>query len=160
MAHTDTLTSLWNHGYFQYKLDEELLKAKSKNHILSIMMIDVDDFKKFNDTYGHMQGDSALKKISETLKMNIREQDILCRYGGEEFSLILPQTPREEAFQIGERIRKNLSETDVLGVKFTVSIGLSDYPRNGCDKDTLVKKADVALYRAKLEGKNKIILAS
>ncbi len=157
-AHTDTLTNLWNHGYFQYKLDEELLKAKAKNLALSIMMLDLDDFKKFNDTYGHIKGDEALKKISSFLKENIRSGDILCRYGGEEFSLILPSTNPEEAFDLAERIRKGLSQKEISGVYFTVSIGLANYPQDAQDKDALIKKADIALYKAKREGKNCTVL--
>jgi GGDEF domain-containing protein len=102
-AHTDTLTSLWNHGYFQYRLDEELLKAKSKNYPISILMIDLDDFKKFNDTYGHIQGDEALRKVSDQLKKNARDVDIICRYGGEEFSVVLPFTKKEEALRLPKR---------------------------------------------------------
>ncbi|MFA6281619.1 MAG: sensor domain-containing diguanylate cyclase [Candidatus Omnitrophota bacterium] len=158
-AHTDTLTSLWNHGYFQYRLDEELLKAKSKNYPLSILMIDLDDFKKFNDTYGHIQGDQALRNISEVLKNNGRDIDIICRYGGEEFSVILPTATKVEAAQIAERIRISLAEKIIAGTNFTVSIGLSNYPQDGADKDALVSKADVALYKAKKEGKNKVVPA-
>ena len=158
-AHTDTLTSLWNHGYFQYRLDEELLKAKSKNYPLSILMIDLDDFKKFNDTYGHMQGDEALRRISEILKKNGRDIDIICRYGGEEFSVILPTATKEETAQIAERIRISLAAESIANTNFTVSIGLSNYPQDGEDKDTLVRKADVALYKAKKEGKNKVVPA-
>ncbi|MCK9573996.1 MAG: sensor domain-containing diguanylate cyclase [Candidatus Omnitrophica bacterium] len=155
-AHTDTLTSLWNHGYFQYKLDEELLKAKSKNYPISILMIDLDDFKKFNDAYGHIQGDEALKKVSEQLKKTAREIDIICRYGGEEFSVILPFTNKDEAFSIAELLRKNLADNNIAGYKFTVSIGLSNYPQDGQEKDVLIRKADMALYKAKREGKNKV----
>ena len=158
-AHTDTLTSLWNHGYFQYRLDEELLKAKSKKYPLSILMIDLDDFKKFNDTYGHIQGDQALRNISEVLKNNGRDIDIICRYGGEEFSVILPTATKVEAAQIAERIRISLAEKIIAGTNFTVSIGLSNYPQDGADKDALVSKADVALYKAKKEGKNKVVPA-
>jgi len=158
-AHTDTLTSLWNHGYFQYRLDEELLKAKSKNYPLSILMIDLDDFKKFNDTYGHMQGDEALRRISENLKKNGRDIDVICRYGGEEFSVILPTATKEETAQIAERIRISLAAESIANTNFTVSIGLANYPQDGEDKDTLVRKADIALYKAKKEGKNKVVPA-
>jgi diguanylate cyclase (GGDEF)-like protein len=158
-AHTDTLTSLWNHGYFQYRLDEELLKAKSDNCVLSILMVDLDDFKKFNDTYGHIQGDDALKKIAETFKENFRQRDIVCRYGGEEFSVILPLTQRNEAYELAEKLRKNLAEKDILNNKFTISIGLASFPQDGLEKEILLRKADVALYKAKREGKNRIVLA-
>ncbi|MCM8830683.1 MAG: GGDEF domain-containing protein [Candidatus Omnitrophica bacterium] len=158
-AHKDALTNLWNHGYFQYKLDEELLNAKSKNSFLSILMIDIDNFKKFNDTYGHMQGDEALKKISEFLSENIGEKNILCRYGGEEFAVILPSTFKEDAAKFAENLRKKLSETDILVNKFTISIGVATYPVDAIEKEELLRKADIALYKAKKEGKNRIILA-
>jgi diguanylate cyclase (GGDEF)-like protein len=159
-AHTDTLTSLWNHGYFQYRLDEELLKAKSKNSAISILMVDLDDFKKFNDTYGHIQGDNALKKIAETLKGNCRQGDIPCRYGGEEFAVILPLTSRNEAYIIAENLRKKISETEILNNKFTISVGLSNFPEDGLEKDILLRKADIALYKAKREGKNRVVPAT
>ncbi|MCM8819727.1 MAG: GGDEF domain-containing protein, partial [Candidatus Omnitrophica bacterium] len=158
-AHKDALTNLWNHGYFQYKLDEELLNAKSKNSFLSILMIDIDNFKKINDTYGHMQGDEALKKISEFLSENIGEKNILCRYGGEEFAVILPSTFKEDAAKFAENLRKKLSETDILVNKFTISIGVATYPVDAIEKEELLRKADIALYKAKKEGKNRIILA-
>ncbi len=158
-AHTDLLTSLWNYGYFQYQLDEEIAKASSASLPLSVMMIDIDNFKKFNDTYGHIQGDEALRRISETFKKNCRGIDILCRYGGEEFSLILPASNKEEAALLGERIRKSIEEKKILRNKFTVSIGIATYPKDSPNKKTLIKKADQALYEAKRRGKNQVVLA-
>ena len=159
MAHTDMLTGLYNHGYFQYKLDEELVKAKAKHSKLSIIMMDLDNFKKFNDTYGHIQGDEALKKISGVLKESLNEKYILCRYGGEEFGLILPSTPIEEALEIGKNLLRKVEETEILNNRFTISAGAAAFPDHGLDKETLLKKADLALYKAKREGKNKILLA-
>ena len=157
-AHTDSLTSLWNYGYFQYKLDEELTKSASIDAPLSIMMIDIDDFKQFNDTYGHIEGDNALKKISETLKENCRKIDILCRYGGEEFSLILPANNKREAYRLGQRIRKSVEKKDFLRKKFTISVGIATFPEDARDKKTLISKADQALYKAKRNGKNQVVL--
>jgi diguanylate cyclase (GGDEF)-like protein len=157
-AHTDPLTELWNYGYFQYKLDEELIKMKSKKYPLSIMMIDIDDFKKFNDTYGHVEGNRALKEISYVLKENSRKVDILCRYGGEEFSLILPYTDKKEAGLLGERIRKSIEEREILHKKFTVSIGVASFPPDAKDKESLIEKSDAALYKAKRNGKNQTVL--
>jgi len=158
-AHTDPLTSLWNYGYFQYKLDEELAKAVASNLALSIMMIDVDDFKMFNDTYGHLNGDRALKEISEALKENCRKDDILCRYGGEEFSLILPANDKEGAIMLGERIRKSVEERKILQNNFTISVGIASFPEDASEKINFIEKADRALYQAKKQGKNKVIPA-
>jgi len=158
-AHTDSLTSLWNYGYFQYKLDEELTKAQTEKLPLSLMMIDVDDFKRFNDTQGHLQGDSALRHISGILKENCRKIDIVCRYGGEEFALILPTNSKQEAQALGERIRKAIANKKILNSRFTVSIGISSFPQDSLDKQTLIRKADQALYQAKGRGKNRVSLA-
>jgi len=158
-SHTDTLTGLWNYGYFQYKLDEELMKARSKNYPVSVLMIDLDDFKKFNDSQGHIHGDAALREISDVLKENARPADILCRYGGEEFSVILPHTSKDDAFKIAERIRQAVAQDQIFGHTFTVSIGLSSLPSDDTDKGALVEKADEALYQAKRQGKNQVVLA-
>jgi len=158
-AHSDSLTSLWNYGYFQYKLDEELTKAASMNTPLSIMMIDIDDFKRFNDTHGHIEGDNALKKISESLKENCRKVDILCRYGGEEFSLILPDNNKKEAARLAERIRRSVEKNKILRERFTVSIGIASFPQDTQNKEALILKADQALYQAKRNGKNQVVRA-
>ncbi len=158
-SHTDPLTSLWNYGYFQYKLDEELAKAASLKLPLSVMMIDLDAFKKFNDSRGHIQGDLALKTISQIIQKNCRKIDILCRYGGEEFSLILPGSNKEEALLLGERIRKSIASDLFLDYKFTVSIGIASFPENASNKQTLIERADEALYQAKDKGKNRVVLA-
>ena len=157
-AHTDPLTSLWNYGYFQYRLDEEIAKSNTTSLALSLMMIDIDDFKRFNDTRGHIQGDEALRRISDTLKENCRKIDILCRYGGEEFALILPANNKEEAALLGERIRKSIEIKRILKSKFTISIGIASYPEDSPDKKTLIEKADQALYKAKKKGKKKVVL--
>jgi len=157
-AHTDALTSLWNYGYFQYRLDEELVQAKIKNYPVSLLMIDIDDFKKFNDRRGHIQGDNALKMISTIIRENCRRIDIACRYGGEEFSVILPYTPKEEAHTLAERIRKSVKRNPILNETFTVSIGAASFPQDAPDKESFISKSDQALYLAKGQGKDKVIL--
>jgi len=157
-AHTDPLTSLWNYGYFQYRLDEEIAKSNTTSLSLSLMMIDIDDFKRFNDTRGHIQGDEALRRISEALKENCRKIDILCRYGGEEFVLILPANSKEETALLGERIRKSIESKRILRSKFTISIGIASYPEDSSNKKALIEKADQALYKAKKKGKNRVVL--
>ncbi len=158
-AHTDQMTGLWNYGYFQYRLDEELEKAKREQYNLTIAMVDIDDFKKFNDTYGHLEGDHALKALADIFRKTCRKVDIVCRYGGEEFSLIIPGGSKEEVLPLAERIRRSVAEEKVLTHNFTISIGLATFPKDGQTKDDMVRKADVALYRAKTSGKNKICLA-
>lgn len=156
-AHTDSLTGLWNYGYFQYKLDEELAKAQATQENLSVLMIDIDDFKKYNDSFGHIQGDQVLKEISGIIKDNCRKIDIVCRYGGEEFSLILPSNNKKEALLLAERIRKSVEKNNISGSKFTVSIGVASFPQDHARKKELIKKADIALYQAKNKGKNRTV---
>ncbi|MBN2482635.1 MAG: sensor domain-containing diguanylate cyclase [Candidatus Omnitrophica bacterium] len=158
-AHTDSLTNLWNYGYFQYKLDEELMRAKNNGAKISVVMVDIDDFKKFNDAYGHQNGDDALKLLAKLLKENARKIDVIARYGGEEFTLILPHTNREEAVIIAERIRQAVESSEICNSRLTVSIGIASFDEDAKDKEELIRKADIALYRAKREGKNRIILA-
>jgi len=122
-----------------------------------LMMIDIDDFKKFNDTYGHVQGDKALKKISEILRRSCRKIDVLCRYGGEEFSLILPANNKKETIALGERIRKSIENKEILKHNFTISIGISSFPQNSSNKKNMIAKADQALYQAKENGKNQVV---
>jgi diguanylate cyclase (GGDEF)-like protein len=158
-AHTDPLTGLWNYGYFQYKLDEEIMKAKNQNYSLSVMMIDLDDFKKYNDAFGHPEGDKVLKMIANILKETCRKIDIVVRYGGEEFALILPYANRGEAKIIGERIRKAVEESKIFTTNFTISIGIASLNHEIQTKEELIRKADSALYQAKGAGKNRVVLA-
>ncbi len=158
-AHTDALTSLWNYGYFQYKLDEEVLKALSSHGKMSLLMIDIDDFKKFNDTFGHQAGDKALKVITSNIQRSARKIDIACRYGGEEFAFILPDTSKEEASVIAERMRKAVSDDKIMEYAFTISIGCASLPDDAKGKEELVRRADMALYKAKDLGKDRVVTA-
>ncbi len=153
-AHTDPLTGLWNYGYFQYKLDEELAKSESTKEDLSVLMIDIDNFKQYNDSYGHIRGDQVLKKIGAAIKENCRKIDIVCRYGGEEFSLILPSNNKRESRLLAERIRTSIEKNPILKYNFTISIGVATFPQDHTEKKELLQKADAALYRAKNKGKN------
>ncbi len=163
-AKKDSLTSLWNHGYFQEKLQELLEEAKKKQFYLSLLMIDIDDFKKYNDTFGHLEGDKILKTLSHLLLIHSRKEDFIARYGGEEFCIILPSTDKFSAFQIAERLRKSIENFNFRekhtdsGWKLTTSIGLASFPQDAKNKEELILKADKALYRAKSEGKNKVCL--
>jgi diguanylate cyclase (GGDEF)-like protein len=155
LSNSDSLTGLWHHGYFQYLLGEETKNASSKKEHFSLLMIDVDDFKKFNDTYGHQAGDAILRNISNIFKEVSRKIDIIARYGGEEFTIILPNTRKEDALILAERVRKAVEGNE--GLKgMTISIGVATFPEDGEEKENLIAKADRALYEAKRTGKNKV----
>jgi len=158
---TDGLTGLYNHRYFQEQLEVEVKRAQRYDLNLSLIMIDLDHFKEFNDSYGHLEGDSLLRKISQILKSSLRETDFVARYGGEEFAVILPETNKERASIAAERIRKTINEQTVGegGVKMIRSLGVASYPEDACLRADLIKKADEALYRAKREGRNRTCLA-
>ena len=158
----DSLTKLWNHGHFQNILTEAFKEAKTKNLPLSLIVFDVDDFKSYNDTYGHQAGDRALETISEISKTVIRRMDNLARYGGEEFVAILPGTAKLEAIKLAERLRETIERDTAAALsngmpkKVTVSIGVATYPEDADDKDKLIFCADGALYEAKRSGKNRV----
>jgi len=159
MAVTDGLTQLYNHRKFQEILDSEFRRAQRYNTFLSILLIDIDRFKSINDTKGHPVGDEVLKKIAGLIRRFIRETDFPCRYGGEEFVLVLPNTSTKEAVTIAERIRKSVEKsTFILNNKeelnITISIGIASYPADTKEKQELVDKADKALYFAKESGRN------
>jgi diguanylate cyclase (GGDEF)-like protein len=158
-SHTDSLTNLWNHGYFQYKLQEEIEKAKIIKSSLSLIMIDIDFFKNYNDSFGHQTGDKLLGDISKLLQDHSRKIDYVCRYGGEEFSIILPQTHKKDAYAIAERLREviqnyKFSYPDTPEQKITISLGLASYPEDAGDKAELLTLADKALFNSKKAGRN------
>ncbi|HVP06987.1 MAG TPA: sensor domain-containing diguanylate cyclase, partial [Candidatus Acidoferrum sp.] len=157
----DELTETYNYRYFVQKLQEEKKRALRYNLPLSLIMVDVDWFKKFNDSYGHEVGNIVLKELSRIIKRCIRDVDVFARYGGEEFVVILPQTPQVEASVIGERIREQVEKTIIdagpaAKLRVTVSVGVSAFPENGKSQEELVSVADQALYRAKGAGKNAV----
>jgi len=159
-AHSDYLTDLWNHGYFQMILQKELERSKATKLPLSLITIDIDDFKIYNDQLGHQAGDTALKELANLLKNQSRKMDYVCRYGGEEFTIILPQTDKKEAFMIAERLRMDIdkhkffSEEILPSKKLTASLGLSTFPEDGLTPSELIKSSDKSLYLAKSKGKN------
>jgi diguanylate cyclase (GGDEF)-like protein len=159
-THQDSLTELWNHGYFQHLLAVELEKAKATSNPLSLIMLDIDDFKIYNDTLGHQDGDKILKDMGALLKNHSRKMDFVCRYGGEEFAIILPYTDKKEAFVIAERMREHIAKNpflkqEVLPNKMlTVSVGVATFPDNSSSTAELIAYSDKALYEAKKKGKN------
>ena len=159
-AHTDSLTDLWNHGYFQHLLGVEIERAKSTDQPLSLIMLDIDDFKIYNDRLGHQAGDKILKNLANLLKNQSRKMDHTCRYGGEEFTIILPHTDKKEAFFIAERLRESIEkyyfnhEEILPQQKLTVSLGIASFPIDGSTPSEIIANSDKALYQAKHKGKN------
>lgn len=162
LAITDELTDLYNYRFLQQRLDDEIGRADRYRKRLSLLMLDLDNFKSVNDTHGHLVGDSVLAEIGQLLKVTVREVDIVARYGGEEFSVILPETDASGAFIVAEKIRESVSLhrfSDVDGertIHVTASIGLANYPVHATDKESLLRAADDALYRAKETGKDRV----
>ncbi len=165
LAITDGLTRTFNHRFFHELLEREWLRAERYNSVFSLMMLDIDDFKQINDTYGHLCGDELLKELAKVLKGKLRATDSVARYGGEEFAIILPETNGDEAFIAGERLRKAVEEHifigDESGLRITVSIGISSYPAPGLkERSDLIRRADNALYAAKKAGKNRVCFSA
>ncbi len=162
LAVTDELTGLANYRELQNRLEEELTRAKRYSKHLSLLMIDVDDFKHFNDSYGHAAGDKALADLARVIEGVVRQVDLVARYGGEEFSVVLPETDAAGAYIVAEKIREAVAEAvfaDEEGrrsSRMTVSIGLAAYPVHGMDRESILREADDALYRAKHGGKNRV----
>ncbi|MFZ2959192.1 MAG: diguanylate cyclase [Candidatus Ozemobacteraceae bacterium] len=165
LAITDSITKLYVHRYFQLRLDEEVKRSRRYNSTLTLLMCDIDHFKKINDNYGHQQGDIILKEISMILRKNVRSTDIAARYGGEEFVIILPETTQSDAKIVAERIRRDVAKFEFPPmasgqppIHTTISIGVAGFPLNANDKDELIQKADSSMYQAKESGRNKVVL--
>ncbi len=161
-SHKDALTDLWNHGYFQFMLERRLRQAKDHMTYLSLILIDIDNFKNYNDTWGHQKGDAILVSISKILLDSCRKIDCVCRYGGEEFAVVLPDTSKDDAFAVAEHIRSSIAEYNFINdtlrpsQKITVSLGMATFPLDANEKSELIRLADEALYKAKTNGKNRI----
>ncbi len=159
---TDRLTELYNHGYFQQRLESELGRAARFGHALSLIMLDIDDFKEFNDTFGHPRGDALLKAVSAIIRANLREIDVAARYGGEEFAVVLPETDTAGAVAVAERIRRSVAEFQLPGALGllpagrSVSVGVASFPVHASGPGRLVEAADQAMYASKREGKNRV----
>ncbi len=157
---TDPLTGLLNRRYLEERLAEEITRSKRHRFSMSLMMLDVDDFKSYNDSFGHPAGDSALKTVADVLQETLRGADVAARYGGEEFAILLPQTSSEEAAQIGERIRSRIESSAFPGRQVTVSIGIAACSNEIDSPKDLISAADVALYSAKNNGRNNVQIFS
>ncbi len=160
----DPLTGLYNRRYLEEMLERETRRAIRSEQGLGVLMLDLDHFKKFNDTYGHEAGDTVLRETAAFLLKSVRAEDIVCRFGGEEFLVILPQANLKVSQARAERIRSKLRELTVLHQgqpvgRITVSVGVSELPAHGTTPQELIEGADAALYRAKKEGRDRVVVA-
>ncbi|PKM99517.1 MAG: hypothetical protein CVU78_05910 [Elusimicrobia bacterium HGW-Elusimicrobia-2] len=157
LSNVDGLTGLYNHRFFHERMEKELYRAQQYDMNFSLMILDIDDFKKFNDNHGHLAGDRHLKSMAKIMRFILRETDFIARYGGEEFAVILPEASIEGARIAAERIRKAVENQNFgEGLRSTVSIGIAAYPDHGVKKNDIIDKADKALYKAKGTGKNRV----
>jgi diguanylate cyclase (GGDEF)-like protein len=160
---TDDLTKLFNYRYLKKYLEADVKRCLRYKKKVSLLFIDVDGFKKINDTFGHLVGSQALSEMGQVLKGMVRETDVVGRYGGDEFVIVLPETPLNGAMVIAERIRKKVEECDFiaqnLSIRLTVSLGVANCPKHTLTAEGLIKKADAAMYRAKELSKNSIKVA-
>lgn len=161
LATTDGLTELYNHRYFQEQIRMQIEHSKRYNESFSLIIIDIDFFKKFNDTFGHQSGDAVLRQVAQTLKKNVRSTDIACRYGGEEMSIILPNTSKEEVNSTAQKICQRVAQRKfkLSGDKetnVTISLGVSTFPFDGQTAVEIIEAADKRLYFAKNNGRNQV----
>jgi diguanylate cyclase (GGDEF)-like protein len=161
MAFHDHLTGLSNFRYFTLRYSEEVKRAGRYRHLLSLVMIDIDHFKSFNDRFGHPAGNFALEHLSRLLGAELRDTDLAGRYGGEEFAIILPETSKQEALRMAERLRVRMESSPVPlnddgPQRLTISLGVATYPRDAHDPESLLAGADAALYAAKKAGRNRV----
>ena len=162
LAYIDGLTGIFNRRFFELRVGEEIERAKRFNAGMAIIMIDIDHFKRLNDEFGHLLGDEVLRQVSSIFSQHLRKIDVVCRYGGEEFVIVLSQTGAEIAMKVAQKLRNLVAEWQFPGVPRPVyiSAGVAIFPENGTERDQLVKAADNALYVAKHTGRNRVCLAT
>ncbi len=164
LAATDGLTGLYNHRRVRELLREEMRRAERYNRPLSVLMVDVDGFKSFNDAYGHPSGDELLRTVAHLLRSGVRTVDRIGRYGGEEFIIVMPETHKDDAFLLAERLRSAMEQRAFMlvageEIHRTVSVGVASYPEDGLNPQEVISRADEALYRAKNSGRNRVVWA-
>src|SRR5438067_2568391 len=165
-ARVDPKTGLYNARYFATTLAAEIARAARFERPLSLIMADLDLLRDINNSYGHLAGDAVLKGIAEIFRAELRHYDVPARFGGEEFSILLPETPPEQALEIAERIRRAVAEREfevekaAEPIRATVSLGVAGFPQDGLDANELIHQADLAVYRGKLQGRNRVVSAS
>jgi len=161
LAYLDGLTGIFNRRYFELRITEEIERARRFGAGMAVIMVDIDQFKRLNDEFGHLLGDEVLRQVSSIFHQQLRKIDVVCRYGGEEFAILLSQTNPQHARGIAEKLRKLVETWQFPGVPraVTISVGTSTYPDHGTTRDELVKAADAGLYAAKQAGRNRVVQA-
>ena len=161
LAYIDGLTGIFNRRFFELRFIEELERARRFDGEMAVIMIDIDQFKRLNDDFGHLLGDEVLRQVSSIFHQQLRKIDVVCRYGGEEFAILLSQANSEHALMIAEKLRKLVESWQFPGVPrpVTISAGTASYPGDGTTRDELVKAADAGMYAAKQAGRNRVMAA-
>ncbi|MDP9267859.1 MAG: diguanylate cyclase [Acidobacteriota bacterium] len=158
LANVDGLTGAFNRRFFESRITEELERAGRYGKQLAVIMLDIDHFKRLNDEFGHLLGDEVLRQVSALFRSQLRKVDFVCRYGGEEFVLLLPETSGEDALAVAEKVRRVIEAHSFPGVPrpVTISIGVAEFPTHGASRDEIVRAADLALYASKQSGRNRV----
>jgi len=161
LAYLDGLTGIFNRRYFELRITEEIERARRFGAGMAVVMVDIDQFKNLNDEFGHLLGDEVLRQVSSIFHQQLRKIDVVCRYGGEEFAILLSQTNAHHAQGVAEKLRRLVETWQFPGVPrpVTISAGISTFPEHGTTRDELVKAADAGLYAAKQSGRNRVVLA-
>jgi len=161
LAYLDGLTAIFNRRFFEMRIAEEIERARRLQSGLGVLMIDIDHFKRLNDEFGHLLGDEVLRQVSSILHQQVRKIDVVCRYGGEEFAILLSQTTPQHSLAIADKLRRIVETWQFPGVArpVTISAGAANYPEHGLTRDELVQAADAGLYAAKQAGRNRVCLA-
>ncbi len=159
LAYVDGLTGVFNRRLFERRIGEEIERATRYSSTLSIIMVDIDHFKRVNDECGHLLGDEVLRRVSQIFQQALRKPDVCCRYGGEEFAIVLPETSGPKAIHVAEKLRNLIADYEFPGVprRITISAGVADFPRCGRTRDDVVRAADDSLYLAKQSGRNRVM---
>ncbi len=161
LAYLDGLTGIFNRRYFEMRIGEEVERARRFGAGMAVIMVDIDQFKRLNDEFGHLLGDEVLRQVSSIFHQQLRKIDVVCRFGGEEFAILLSQTNPQHAFSVAEKLRRMIESWQFPGVPrpVTISAGAATYPDHGTTRDELMKAADAGLYAAKQAGRNRVLLA-
>jgi diguanylate cyclase (GGDEF)-like protein len=160
LAYLDGLTGIFNRRFFELRIVEEIDRARRFNNGMAVVMVDIDQFKRLNDEFGHLLGDEVLRQVSSVFHQQLRKIDVVCRYGGEEFAILLSQTNPQHALAVAEKLRRLVESWQFPGVPrpVTISAGVATFPDHGTSRDELVKSADAGLYAAKQGGRNRVLL--